>query len=485
MLLKRLYWSHETNKHVQDENFKCGDRTPCVLVRYFLEDGKFWAAENLLQICFRSVNKNHAIQLKQIWKSVSWFLTANDIVASGDILLARVAMWQTFCEGLLHRQLAHLKIESDKDAPWSWVTSIQALEKAVSALAGAKDIATSRIVARTQLIKFDKKVTAGCAQIDAGPGVQDLQLLQTLLKYAEKNDDYQLQHGLQWRIDVLVHDKQPTGIATPTGLVPLKTYQRFWTVVNQAVRTPARTKWQEIQKAASAWWSTPQVLQAFHAKRASILLVGHTGTGKSTLFRAITNKYAATSNGSRPTTKAIQPGECQWTDGTMVECIDTPGFGDTTWSDYQGLEKLAEFLEHRHKSRAVLSSVFYLISLASKRIDNSALRQAKALKALIGDAAWSNTIFIFTHAVAANMMPGPLKKRAEADEKALKLRWETEIFPEAKERGAKFKELGLDVTDLKEKELAERANSHGSAEGDDSDSEKQIGRASCRERVSR
>ena len=281
-------------------------------MKYFLEDGKFWAAEIMLQICFRSVNRNHVIQLKQIWKSVSWFLTANDKVISRDVLLARVAMWQTFCQGLLHRQLAHLDIGSDEDASWSWITSMQALDKAISELAGEKDIATSRIVARTQLVKFDKKITAGCAQIDAGPGVQDLQLLYTLLEYAVKNDDYRLQHGLQWRINVLVHDKQPTRIATPYGLVPHKTYQRFWTVVNQAVHTPAHTKWQDIQTAAaSALWDTPQVLQAYYAKRASILLVGHTETGKSTLFRAITNKYAVTSNRYRPTTEEIQLGECR------------------------------------------------------------------------------------------------------------------------------------------------------------------------------
>jgi hypothetical protein len=162
----------------------------------------------------------------------------------------------------------------------------------------------------------------------------------------------------------------------------------------------------------------------------------------------------------------------------MIECIDTPGFGDDNLSDYQGLERLAEFLDHRHRSRAVLTSVFYLISIKNNKIDGSALKQAKALKALIGNAAWSNTIFIFTHALAANMLPGPLKRQAEVDEKQIKLRWEDEIFSEAKEKGAKFKDLGLDVSDVKEMELAERATVRVSAEDEDSDLEKDGGNSS-------
>jgi GTP-binding protein EngB required for normal cell division len=374
--------------------------------------------------------------------------------------------------------MSHVDIGSDEHAPWSWATSLKALDEAVSKLEKSDDFATSRIISRTRLIKFDKQVAAGCEQIDAGPGTQDLQMLQTLLRHAENNDDHQLQHGIQWRIDVLVHNKQPEEIATPVGLVPLKIYQLFWTAVNHPVRVPVRSKWQDIRKTASEWWSSPQVLQAFHAPRASILLVGHTGTGKSTLFRAITRKYAATANGSRSTTKAIQTGTCQWNDGTMVECIDTPGFGDDNLSDYEGLEKLAEFLERRHRSRAVLTSVFYLISIKNNKIDGSALRQAEALKALIGDAAWSNTIFIFTHASAANMVSGPLRRQAEVDERKLKLRWETEIFLEAKEKGAQFKELGLDLSDVKEMDLAERANPRASAEDDNSDLEKQGGDSS-------
>jgi hypothetical protein len=123
--------------------------------------------------------------------------------------------------GPSHRGLAHLDIGSDKHGPWSWATSVQTLDEAVVVLAAPDDIAT--ISSRTQIINFDKQIATGCDQIDAGPGVQDLPMLQTLLRSAEKNDDHQLQHGVQWRIDVHIHNKQPNGLAISTGLVLLRT----------------------------------------------------------------------------------------------------------------------------------------------------------------------------------------------------------------------------------------------------------------------
>jgi hypothetical protein len=126
------------------------------------------------------------------------------------------------------------------------------------------------------------------------------------LQYADANGDYQLQDAIRWRIDVLVNDRQPRDIATPTGTVPFVIYQRFWHMVHFGRNQSICMKWLETRKTASAWWVKPRVLQVFHAPRTSILLVGHTGTGKSTLFRAITSRYAATTNGSKPTTKAIR-----------------------------------------------------------------------------------------------------------------------------------------------------------------------------------
>jgi hypothetical protein len=49
------------------------------------------------------------------------------------------------------------------------------------------------------------------------------------------------------------------------------------------------------------------VLQTFHARKTLILLVSHTSPGKWTSFHAITNKYAATANGSEP-----QGSSCSW-----------------------------------------------------------------------------------------------------------------------------------------------------------------------------
>jgi energy-coupling factor transporter ATP-binding protein EcfA2 len=286
------------------------------------------------------------------------------------------------------------------------------------------------------------------------------------LQYADANGDYQLQDAIRWRIDVLVNDRQPRDIATPTGTVPFVIYQRFWHMVHFGRNQSICMKWLETRKTASAWWVKPRVLQVFHAPRTSILLVGHTGTGKSTLFRAITSRYAATTNGSKPTTKAIQTDNCQWKDGSIVECIDTPGFGDDTWSDYDGLKSLAKFLEQRYKSRTMLTSVFYLIDISGTKIDASALRQANALRALIGDDVWSNAAFIFTHATAEDMKPGPKQRVAAKKEKDLKRRWRTEIFPEAKENGALFLDLGLDISDFNEMELAEEADRDPAEEDD-------------------
>lgn len=89
--LNNKYWEHEVDAQVPEAVFCPGGEALHNLVEHLLQQKDFWAAERLLEICFRRPNDNATIlsreasrdrfaqrDCKRIWRSVEWFVNTMD-----------------------------------------------------------------------------------------------------------------------------------------------------------------------------------------------------------------------------------------------------------------------------------------------------------------------------------------------------------------------------------------------------------------------
>jgi small GTP-binding protein len=456
-LLRLTYHEHEVRRKLPVDDFAVLDRlSPITLVEYLLKQDSFWAAENVLEVCFRRTGTGvYVIELQKIWSSIEWFFGKSEDECR---TWAQIAVLQTFHEGCLRRKLTDITA-SGVHLTWSWDQGLVILEKLITLAkeqSGQEVWEHSRSRIRQDLILLDRFLWQDLRTKDFSREGTALYMLNDLNKIARDNCDERLLCGVRWRIEVLVNCKDPDAISDTNGYIALPKHiyqiregliQRLDPAKRNTIILESRGTVRDLKETTSSVSDLTDNEATKSYK--TILLLGKTGTGKSTLLRTITDRYAATSN-SQATTFGVQEEGCTREDGTQYRVIDTPGFGDPDFSDYQTFERICNYLGQKSVAVRGLDCLFYLIDVSSNRIEGSDLRQAEAFKRLVGDNGWGNVFFVLTRFVA-NAGNDAEKLRQKNHQALMYQEWD-KVFLEEVKKGARFIGLGLDFGDKTELE---------------------------------
>ncbi|KAG8801126.1 Translocase of chloroplast [Serendipita sp. 398] len=134
-----------------------------------------------------------------------------------------------------------------------------------------------------------------------------------------------------------------------------------------------------------------------HAKDRVILLLGYTGTGRSTFINAIGRGDNAVVNSPfsvQPCTKEISAFRLQSRDQIKdpIVLVDTPGFG--TQSDYTVLGNISNWLEVHHAIDVV--SILFFCQIENNRVTSSDVSTWENFKLLCGEAAMKASVTVVT-----------------------------------------------------------------------------------------
>ncbi|KAJ3510414.1 hypothetical protein NMY22_g15986 [Coprinellus aureogranulatus] len=77
-----------------------------------------------------------------------------------------------------------------------------------------------------------------------------------------------------------------------------------------------------------------------------------------------------------------------------IVMVDTPGFGDTTASDYQVLARIARWLEESLRRKMILGGVIYLHDISQDRFSGTARRNLNMFSHLCGEAALDKVVLV-------------------------------------------------------------------------------------------
>lgn len=160
-----------------------------------------------------------------------------------------------------------------------------------------------------------------------------------------------------------------------------------------------------------------------------ILVLGMTGSGKSTFIRHCTGKTVQIGHGLQSCEPChplrlirslanIMIGTNDlsvhsfWFASRHVHLIDTPGFDDTNHSDIDTLKTIASYLSASFANGVRLSGIVYLHRISDNRLGGSGMRNLRMFKKLSGSSTWPNTI-IGTTMWSANEYAQGIAREAE------------------------------------------------------------------------
>ncbi|KIP04289.1 hypothetical protein PHLGIDRAFT_120860 [Phlebiopsis gigantea 11061_1 CR5-6] len=127
-----------------------------------------------------------------------------------------------------------------------------------------------------------------------------------------------------------------------------------------------------------------------------VLVLGSSGTGKSTFINQASGSKLAVSDGLRSCTSKVEESNAFQLDGRLVTLVDTPGFDDTNMPNPDILQMIADYLVKLHKDKKPLSGIIYMHRISDVRIGGASNRSLKMLNALCGDAALANLMIVTT-----------------------------------------------------------------------------------------
>lgn len=192
-----------------------------------LSRGQFWAAESVLQIAFECSSETATrARFHTICESIAILEKAKlrarkhqvddgsleeKNLSDEDIQLARYAIMQTFCEGLLREDV-------QSSAVWSQALAIAAPDRTIP-----------RVSLRQALIEFDKKFLDGTYSLEMSDEkkAECLDALQVMEAEATNNDCFALSRAIEWRVKTIRNGEIPTAHENlkVIGYVPFEVYK--------------------------------------------------------------------------------------------------------------------------------------------------------------------------------------------------------------------------------------------------------------------
>lgn len=127
---------------------------------------------------------------------------------------------------------------------------------------------------------------------------------------------------------------------------------------------------------------------------AKILVMGATGSGKSSFINLASGSSLEVGKGLQSCTNAVQMAEAFDLDGRRVVLIDTPGFNDTTQSDTEVLRVIVAFLQASYEQGDMLAGVLYFHRISDLRMGGAQTKNFKMFQNLCGEEALGNVVIV-------------------------------------------------------------------------------------------
>ncbi|KAI8154906.1 hypothetical protein K4K49_007108 [Colletotrichum sp. SAR 10_70] len=142
------------------------------------------------------------------------------------------------------------------------------------------------------------------------------------------------------------------------------------------------------------------------------LVMGRTGSGKSTFIGQCTGKQVTVGHGLYSCTKSIYVADYHW-NGRRIFLIDTPGFNDTARPEVEILEALASSLTASYANGVRIHGVLMLQPVSENRMSGSSLRCIEMVEAVCGFASTSWPSRCENLAIVTTMWPSSTGNEAE------------------------------------------------------------------------
>ncbi|KFZ09175.1 hypothetical protein V502_08879 [Pseudogymnoascus sp. VKM F-4520 (FW-2644)] len=97
-----------------------------------------------------------------------------------------------------------------------------------------------------------------------------------------------------------------------------------------------------------------------------IAVLGKTGSGKTSLIKAVTGKDLKVGHGLTSCTEDVLPVSCRIGNENVI-LVDTPGFSDTNVTDTEILRRIAEWMKDFYDDGFLLSGIIYLYRYSNGR----------------------------------------------------------------------------------------------------------------------
>ncbi|KAI1193166.1 P-loop containing nucleoside triphosphate hydrolase protein [Nemania serpens] len=143
----------------------------------------------------------------------------------------------------------------------------------------------------------------------------------------------------------------------------------------------------------SALQYTKSVMERFWTGQDLLIAVmGMTGSGKTTFISKVTGRTDLNIGHSLTScTRDIEVIETK-IDGRVVRFVDTPGFSDTTLSDSEVLQLIADYLATAYKNDIKLSGIIYLHPISDTRVTHHATKNLQMFQKLTGEKNLKNVM---------------------------------------------------------------------------------------------
>ncbi|KAJ5081175.1 hypothetical protein N7456_013413 [Penicillium angulare] len=186
-------------------------------------------------------------------------------------------------------------------------------------------------------------------------------------------------------------------------------------------------------------------------RRVAILVMGGTGTGKSTFIAEVTGQRVQIGHNLVSCTAECTSYECRLDDQNTVTLVDTPGFNDTNRLDLDILKCITTYLMDLQEKDIQLAGIIFMQRITDRRMTGASFLNLQMFQAFCGDK-------YLPHVVLVTTMWNTIRDNAAAQQELLFRERELATTPEfwggMHARGAQVKQFhgdrasGLDIIHL-------------------------------------
>ncbi|KAJ5633944.1 hypothetical protein N7528_001786 [Penicillium herquei] len=131
-------------------------------------------------------------------------------------------------------------------------------------------------------------------------------------------------------------------------------------------------------------------------KRVAILVMGGTGTGKSSFIAEVTGERVQIGHDLHSCTAECTSWECCLDDQTTVTLVDTPGFNDTNRLDLEILKCITTYLTYLQEADIQLAGIIYMQRITDRRMTGASFLNLQMFKAFCGEKYFPQVVLATT-----------------------------------------------------------------------------------------